>query len=412
MIAFRKFILDNGLTLLVTEDNSTPLVSVNILYDVGSRDEDPRRTGFAHLFEHLMFGGTELVPDYDSIVSRSGGESNAFTNNDFTNYYVTLPAQYLETALWLESDRMRKLDFSQRSLSVQQSVVTEEYNYRYINQPYGDKWLLLRPLCYKVHPYRWCTIGSDIRHVQEATLADVEAFFYRYYRPNNAIMAVAGPVDAERVAAMVEKWFGDIPAGDPVVRCLPAEPEQTEARLLEVERDVPSDNLMMAYPTAGRANNDLRVADLVTDVLTNGQSSRMYNELVKHRGMFTEIDTCITGDTDPGLLLVDGKLRDGVGFDEARAAVEEQLRDIASGTVGEQELQKVVNKYETTFSFSQYKAMGCAMSLCYYERLGHVEWVNDEPDLYRKVTVDDVQRVASAMFQPQKQSTIYYKSKK
>ena len=309
--------MTNGLTLLVHEDRSTPMVSVNVLYGVGARDEEPTRTGFAHLFEHLMFGGTRRVPDYDAVVSGVGGESNAFTNNDITNFYLTVPARKLETALWLESDRMRELDFSQRRLEVQQSVVTEEYNYRYMNQPYGDKWLLLRPLCYKVHPYRWCTIGADIRHVQEATLADVETFFYRYYRPANAILSVAGDVRTDEVVRLVEKWFGDIEAGQRAVHLLPQEPEQTAARTLEVEREVPSDALYVGYVTGGRCDAAFRATDLVSDVLGSGHSSRLYNGLVKGRELFTDIDVYVTGEQDGGLFVVDGQLKEGVGHEEA-----------------------------------------------------------------------------------------------
>lgn len=408
MISYKTYILSNGLTLMVMEDASTPLVSVSTLYNVGARDEDPSRTGFAHLFEHLMFGGTRHVPDFDAVVSKVGGDSNAATNNDFTNYYLTVPARFLETALWLESDRMRQLDFSERSLAVQQSVVTEEYHYRYLNQPYGDKWLLLRPLCYKVHPYRWCTIGSDIRHVQEATLDDVESFFYRYYRPNNAIVAVVGPVVADEVAKLVEKWFGDIPAGDDVERHYPQEPEQTSPRHLDVEREVPSNALYLGYLMSDRLHRDFCATDLISDMLSSGTSSRLYNDLVKGRELFTEIDAYITGDNDAGLFVVDGKLKDGVPFDAAKKAVEEHLQRFADETVADDELEKVINRYESTFVYSQYKALDCAMALCYYQRLGHPEWINDEPERYRQVTAYDIARVARSLFAPQRQSSIYY----
>ena len=408
MIKYHKYVLSNGLRLLVTEDGSTPLVSVNTLFDVGSRDEDPNRTGFAHLFEHLMFGGTPNVPDYDRVVTAMGGENNAMTNNDFTQYYLTVPAGSLKDALWLEADRMRMLDFSQRSLSVQQSVVTEEYHYRYVNQPYGDVWLLLRPLCYKQHPYRWCTIGSDIRHVQDATLDDVKDFFSRYYCPDNAILSVVGNVNADEVAQMVETLYGDIKRGTPKGRSLPREPEQTEPRFMRVERPVPADALYMAYPMCDRLHPDFPVVDLISDILSNGRSSRLFNELVKNRGLFTEIDAYITGDRDPGLFVVSGKLRQGVDFGIARQAVEKELARISEEKLEERELAKVVNKYESTFVFSQYKALDCAMGLCYYEWLGKVEWVNCEPQLYRRVTTGDIQRVATNLFRPEHQSLLYY----
>ena len=401
MIKYEKHRLGNGLTVIVSEDRSTPLVTVNTLYGVGSRDEDPERTGFAHLFEHLMFGGTERVPDFDAVVTAAGGESNAFTSCDITNYYVTLPSQSLETALWLESDRMRLLDFSERNLRVQQSVVTEEYNYRYLNRPYGDVWLLLRPLCYKVHPYRWCTIGADIRHVQEATLADVERFFYRFYRPCNATMAVVGNVRADEVFGMAEKWYGDIENGEGKTENgkLPCEPEQTERRELRVKRDVPSNALYMAYPMCDRLDDDFRVADAVSDILSNGKSSRLYNALVKERSLFT-------GDIDRGLFVVSGKLVDGVGFDAAREAVETELRRMAEEPVPERELEKVLNKYENTFFINLYRSADRAAALCLNEWLGHIEWTNDEPLLYRRTTAGDIARVASGMFRSERQSVL------
>ena len=427
-VTFEKHSLGNGLTVIVNEVAGTPLVTVNTLYGVGARDEEPSRTGFAHLFEHLMFGGTERVPDFDAVVTEAGGESNAFTNNDITNYYVTLPASHLETALWLESDRMRLLDFSQRNLDVQQSVVTEEYNFRYVNRPYGDVWLLLRPLCYKVHPYRWATIGSDIRHVQEATLEDVERFFFRFYRPSNAIVAVSGNVKADKVFELAEKWYGDIDNGErrtPRARgeqlltprgTLPLnnlgehimEPEQTEGRRLRVERDVPSDALYMAYPMCGRLDDDYRTADLISDILSNGNSSRLYNALVKERQLFTEIDAYITGDRDPGLFVVSGRLTDGTDFDTARMAVEAELRRLADEPPAPHELEKVVNKFENTFFVNIYRNADRAMSLCAYEWLGHIDWVNDEPALYRRTTVEDIRRVAAELFRQERQNVLEY----
>jgi predicted Zn-dependent peptidase len=301
---------------------------------------------------------------------------------------------------------MRQLDFSPRSLAVQQSVVTEEYNYRYMNQPYGDVWLLLRPLCYKVHPYRWCTIGADIRHVQEATLADVESFFNRYYCPDNAIIAVVGNVKCDEVVRLVEKMYGDIPSGSVRHDSLPVEPPQTEARELEVKREVPANALYMAYPMCGRLDEGFAACDLISDMLSNGRSSRLYNSLVKSKALFSEVDAYITGDRDPGLFVVSGRLNDGVGFDAASVAVSDELREIAEGRFDEMELEKVKNKYENTFVYSQYKAIDCAMSLCYYEWLGHAEWVNEEPALYREVSKEAVRRMAERMFKPEQLSML------
>ena len=408
MVEYKKYTLDNGLTLLVVEDASTPLVSVNSLFGVGARDENPSRTGFAHLFEHLMFGGTANVPDYDKVVTKIGGDSNASTNNDFTQYHLTVPARFLETAFMLESDRMCNLDLSPRSLAVQQSVVTEEYNYRYLNRPYGDMWLHLRPLCYRVHPYRWCTIGADIAHVQEATLDDVASFYNRFYCPDNAIVAVVGNVKSDEVLRLAEKYYGNIPSGGKPQRCLPAEPRQTEPRSLSLNRDVPSNALYLAYHAPARLDPDLRAADLVSDILSNGRSSRLYNRLVKDKSLFTEIDAFITGDVDPGLFLVAGKLCDGVAFDAAIGAVEEELDSLSSDPLPHGELEKVQNRFESTFVYGYYKALDRAQLLCYYDWLGHIDWINNEPLLYRQVSEEDIHRVAAAMFHKDNQSTLLY----
>lgn len=408
MIEYTQHRLDNGLTLMVVEDASTPLVSVNTLYCVGSRDEREDRTGFAHLFEHLMFGGTPRVPDYDAVASQVGAENNAFTNEDVTDYHITVPKQFLETALWLESDRMHGLTFSPQSLAVQQKVVTEEYHYRYLNQPYGDAWLQLRPLAYTRHPYRWSTIGADIRHVQEATLDDVKAFFADYYTPDNAIIAVAGDVHADEVVALVEKWYGDIEGRQRPLACYPEEPEQQERRQLTLRRDVPAAAMYLAYPMCGRTSADFPATDLISDILSNGRSSRLYNRLVKEKQLFVEIDACVTGSADPGLFVVTGKLQRGVEMARAQAAVEAELQRLAEEAVPDVELEKVKNKFENTFVFSQYKGLDCAMSLCYYHSLGHTDWANSEPQNYRRVTADDVQRVAAQLFAPQRQNALYY----
>lgn len=408
MIDFRKTTLSNGLTLLTHRDSSTSLVSVNILYDVGARDENPDHTGFAHLFEHLMFGGSANIPSFDQVADNAGAENNAFTTNDITNYYITLPAQFLETALWLESDRMNLLDFSEKSLSVQKNVVTEEYRQRYLNQPYGDLWLMLRPLAYKVHPYRWCTIGKDIAHVQNATLQEVEDFFFRYYRPNNAIIAIAGNIEHAEVQQLVEKWFGGISRGADNNRCLPVEPEQTEARKEVVRRDVPASVIAKSYKMCNRLDPDYYVYDLISDILSNGKSSRMYNELVKNRRLFTKIDACITGDIDEGQFLVTGYLADGVSPEIADSAIVEQLQAIAEQPVDDLELQKVKNNVETTLLFSQYKSIDRAMRIAYFENLGDAAMANTETQLYDAVTPDRVMRVAQQAFQPQRCSTLYY----
>ncbi len=415
MVEYRKHRLANGLSVLTHEAWDTPLASVNLLYNVGSRDEDPSRTGFAHLFEHLMFGGTSDVPDFDAVLSSLGGESNAFTNCDYTNYYLTLPAAGLPTALALEADRMAHLDISAKALQVQQHVVTEEYHQRYTNRPYGDVWLLLRPLCYKVHPYRWATIGADIRHVGEATLDDVRTFHQLYYRPDNAILAVAAPLRHEEMLQMViDAWQSSLADGDmPSLSQTSAsaqlrEPEQQSARQLQVQRDVPATMVYIAWPMCNHYHPHFRACDLVSDLLANGNSSRLYTRLVKEQGLMTEADACITGDAGPGLMVLSGKLRDGVTADEAAAALRREAQQLATDGVSDYELQKVINKYENTFVFSQYKAADRALALCYYTWLGDTDLINNEPTAYRNITPVDIQEAAREVFCNHHENLMYY----
>ena len=415
MVEYRKCILDNGLTVLTHEAWDTPLATVNTLYNVGSRDEDPRRTGFAHLFEHLMFSGTKRVPDFDLVVSSLGGENNAFTNCDYTNYYITVPADGLETALMLEVDRMTGLEVTAKALAVQQHVVTEEYNQRYMNQPYGDVWLLLRPLYYKVYPYRWPTIGADIRHVSEATLEDVRAFHQRFYRPDNAIMAIAAPMRHEEMMQLVKRSLTPGPSpigeGSGMLRagCV-AEPEQTERRVLRVRRRVPNAMVYIAWPMWDHGDRRFRVCDLISDVLGNGTSSRLHQRLVRERGLFVEADACITGDAGPGLMVMSGKVADGVDCERAVAALREEAMLLAEEGLTGYELEKVQNKYENTFVYSQYKAADRAQALCYYTWLGDTDMVNREPEEYRKITVADIQQTAKELFVPQRENILYYEN--
>ncbi len=409
MVEYRKHILDNGLTVLTHEAWDTPLATVNTLYNVGSRDEEPQRTGFAHLFEHLMFGGTKRVPDFDRVVSSLGGDNNAYTNCDFTNYYITVPAEGLATALMLEADRMTDLDISQKALEVQQRVVTEEYNQRYRNQPYGDVWLLLRPLCYKVHPYRWPTIGADIRHVGEATLEEVRAFHERYYRPDNAIVAVAAPMTHDDQLKLVNGEFGKIIDERRLVKTpLPVEPEQRERRELRVQRAVPTPMVYIVWPMWDHEDRRFRVCDLISDILGNGTSSRLYQRLVRERGLYVEADACISGDAGPGLMVMSGKVAEGVSTEEALAALREEARKLADEGVSDYELRKVQNKYENTFVYSQYRAADRAQALCYYTWLGDTELVNREPEEYRRITAADIQKTAQELFVPQKENILYY----
>ena len=410
MVAYEKHRLDNGLTVLTHEAWDTPLATVNILYNVGARNEDPQRTGFAHLFEHLMFGGTPRVPDFDAVVSALGGDNNAFTTNDYTDYYITVPAESLPTALMLEADRMAHLDISLRALEVQQHVVTEEYNQRYMNQPYGDVWLLLRPLCYKVHPYRWPTIGADIRHVGEATLDDVHAFHRRFYRPDNSILACAAPRRHGEMLRMVQEAWKDVCNTDGMADTAgwPMEPMQQAPRFMEVRREVPAPMVYLAYPMCAHRDPMFRACDLITDLLSNGDSSRLHRRLVVEQGLLTEADAAITGEADPGLLILSGKLRDGVTPDEAAEALRHEARELAMNGVDDYELQKVKNKYENTFVLSQYKAADRALALCHYTWLGDTALIDREPEEYQRVTPDMIRETASEVFCPDKENCLYY----
>ena len=411
MITYNKTILSNGLTLITHQENATPLVSVNLLYNVGARDENPNKPGFAHLFEHLMFGGSKNIPDYDYHANKAGAENNAFTNNDITNYYISLPKQYLETALWLESDRMNELIFSEKSLEVQRNVVIEEFRQRFLNQPYGDVWLLLRPLAYKVHPYQWSTIGKDISHIENATMDDVKQFFYTFYRPNNAILSIAGNIDEAETINLVKKWFDPIPAGNAYIRQLPQEPKQTEARSLTVHRDVPSNAIYKAYKMSRRMSHDYYAFDLMSDILSNGSSSRLYTELVKKEKLFTEINAYITGDIDEGLFIFVGKLAEGVEMTTAENAILAQIERLKNETISEQELEKVKNKLEITFVYSQYKVLDRAMDLGYFDHLGNIDLINSEPQCYAAVSPDNIKRLATETFLPEQCSTLYYLKK-
>lgn len=410
MIKYESKTLKNGLRVLVTEDPSTPLATLNIMYCVGARDENPEKTGFAHLFEHLMFGGSVNIPEYDSPLQLAGGDNNAFTNNDITNYYLTLPANNLETGFWLESDRMMSLAFSEKSLEVQRSVVIEEFKQRYLNQPYGDVWLLLRPLAYKVHPYQWATIGKVVEHIENATLEDVRDFFFRFYCPDNAIMTVAGGVKSEEVFALAEKWFGDIDRKTPSRMPLPSEPVQTEYRELTVHRDIPYDSVYRAYHMCSRLDKQFYAVDLLTDILSRGKSSRLYNSLIKEKKLFSEINAYSTADFDNGLLIVEGKLIAGVSMKDAEAAIDEEINSICQTIISDDELAKVLNKVESTMEFSEMELSGRALNLAIAEYMGDSDLVNTELVLYRKVSPLEIQKVAQQIFRKENCSTLYYLS--
>ncbi|MDP4151621.1 MAG: pitrilysin family protein [Bacteroidota bacterium] len=410
MIQFERFQLANGLRVLVHEDRSTPMAVVNVLYDVGARDEDPNKTGFAHLFEHLMFGGSANIPDFETPLQLAGGENNAYTTNDFTNYYIQLPAENMETAFWLESDRMVSLAFSEKSLEVQRKVVCEEFKEHYINKPYGDAWFKMRELVYTRHPYRWMTIGKELAHIEQAKLRDVKDFFFKYYRPVNAVLVVAGNVHTDQVRALAEKWFGDIDTGEKYIRNLPAEPKQHGARRLEVKADVPLDALYKCYPMAARTDPGYYVADLISEVLGGGASSRLHQSLIKEKKLFSQIECYHTGSTDPGLVVIEGKLIKGIRLEDADKAVEEEIARLLSGKIEEKELMKVKNKTESAILFEDMSVMNRANSLAIYELLGDANMMNTELARYQAVTADEILATGREIFHPDNSNTMYYNS--
>ncbi len=412
MIDFQEFTLDNGLRVLIHQDPSLPMATVNLLYNVGSRDEDEHKTGFAHLFEHLMFGGSANIPSYDEPLQRVGGENNAFTSPDITNYYVTLPAENLETAFWLESDRMLSLSFDPQVLEVQRKVVIEEYKQNYLNQPYGDATIRLKDMAYKVHPYRWPTIGRHIEHIEKATMDDVKAFFYKFYVPSNAILVVAGRVMPEEVKRLSEKWFGAIPAGTAHQRNLPTEPPQAEKRQQQVDTDVPVDAIYKAYHMPGRLDKHYYTADLLSDLLGRSKSSRLYTTLVKQQPLFSSINAYVTGSVDPGLLTIQGKLNPGVSLQEAEEAIDEVMGAVRQGEVRETELQKVKNQAESSLIFAEMELLNRAMNLAYATVLGDPNLINQESAMIQSVSTDDIQQMATEMLKEENSTTLYYKADK
>lgn len=408
MIHYNRFVLENGLRVLVHEDTSTPLAVVNIMYDVGARDEDPNRTGFAHLFEHLMFGGSIHIEDYDEPLQRAGGENNAYTTNDLTNYYCQLPAENIETAFWLESDRMLSLAFSKKSLDVQRKVVCEEFKEHYINKPYGDAWHKLRELSYTTHPYRWMTIGKELKHVEDAKLEDVKNFFFKHYRPVNAILVVTGNVKTNNIKTLAEKWFGNIPMGEKYERNLPQEPKQTAPRQLTVHADVPLDAFYKTWHIGGRLDKVYYVTELITEILSGGGSSRLFQALVKEKQLFSQIDCHHSGSIDNGLVAIEGKLVSGVKMEDAEAAVEEELAKLRTELVSVAELQKVKNKTESALAFEDMTIMNRANSLAYYELLGDAELINLELNRYQQITAEEVLQYSQQIFDVNNSNTLHY----
>jgi predicted Zn-dependent peptidase len=411
MVSFERFTLANGLQVLVHEDFTTPMAVLNVLYDVGARDENPNQTGFAHLFEHLMFGGSVNILSYDEPLQRVGGENNAFTSNDITNYYITLPAVNLETACWLESDRMLSLAFSEKSLEVQKNVVCEEFKQRYLNQPYGDVWLKMRPLAFEKHPYQWATIGKNLTQIEEAKMEDVKAFFAKFYVPSNAILVVAGAVKTAEVKKLVEQWFGSIPSGVKPVRNLPQEPAQLQEKRQTVEANVPLNAIYMAFHMPARQDASYYAADLLSDILSRGNSSRLYRSLLKEQQLFSDINAYHLGSIDPGLFVIEGKPAPGVSMEAAEQAIWQELDRLKNEPVADEELDKVKNKMESTMEFAEMSLLDKAMNLAYFELLGNAEELNHETQKYMEVTAQEIQEQAQQIFRKENASILSYLAK-
>jgi zinc protease len=412
MVKFNRFTLNNGLRVIVHEDHTTPMAVLNILYDVGARDEDPDKTGFAHLFEHLMFGGSVNIPDYDQPLQRVGGENNAFTSNDITNYYITLPSANIETAFWLESDRMLSLAFSKKSLEVQRNVVIEEFKQRYLNQPYGDVWLRLRPMVYKKHPYQWATIGKEIKHIEDVKIEDVKAFFKKHYNPQNAIMVIGGDVKTEEAMKLAEKWFGPIPAGEKYHRNLPQESEQHEERRETVVAKVPLNDVYIAFQMGSRLDDSYYTAELISDILSRGNSSRLYRNLVKEKQLFSEVHAYMTGSLDKGMFVFEGKPLENVSIETAEAAIWEELERLKKETIPADELTKVKNKVESTMIFSEMALLDKAMNLASFELLGDADLLNHETAKHLAVTAEQIKELANKLFIKKNSSTLIYLAEK
>ncbi|MCM1031935.1 MAG: insulinase family protein [Oscillibacter sp.] len=409
MIHYTRTQLDNGLTVICHTDTNTPFVCVNTLYKVGARNESPDKTGFAHLFEHLMFGGSVHIPDFDREVQDAGGDSNAYTTNDYTNYYITIPAPNIETALWLESDRMLALNFSQHTLDIQKQVVIEEYKQRYLNAPYGDVWLKLRPLAYKVHPYRWPTIGISPDHIEKATLDDVKDFFARYYAPNNAIVCISGNISESKALELVKKWFGDIPPSPHVSPEIPAEPIQTESRqLVSRHNNVPSDALYKVYHMDKRLSENFYCCDIISDLLSNGQSSRLYQNLIKNTRQFSEIDAYVGGEYDPGLFIFSGKISDNTSIEKAEEALLNEITGFLHDPITDREFEKILNKTEARISYSEINYQNKAANLAYFEFLGDIDLINTEKARYEKTDIRQVKETAQQIFRAENCSTLLY----
>ena len=412
MIPYKRKTLDNGLTVVVNRDRSSKLAAVNLLYRVGARNEPPARTGFAHLFEHLMFRGTREVPSFDLPVQMASGDNNAFTNNDYTDFYITLPKDNIETALWLESDRMQGLELTPEKLATEKRVVIEEYRQRYLNQPYGDQMMLLRALSFRVHPYRWATIGLSPDHIADATMEEVQAFYRAYYHPSNAILSISADLDEERMLELAERWFAPLADRPHPAAAIPQEPPQEAPRREEVERDVPATTVSVAYHMGGRTSAEFFVGDLVSDLLSGGDSSRLYQRLVKGRRLLSSVNAYVTGDVDPGLFVFTGQLLPDTTPTQVEEAFREEIGALVRDAATEYELEKVRNKFEANTLFGELNVMNKAMNLGFYEMLGDLPLINGEVARYRAVTNDAIRDFCRRVLRPENSNTLIYKAKK
>ena len=411
MITYDKTTLSNGLTVIANRDRASRMAAVNILYKAGARNENPTRTGLAHLFEHLMFRGTHQVPDFDTPVQMACGENNAFTNNDYTDFYITLPCDNIETALWLESDRMTGLNLSEEACQIEKRVVIEEFRQRYLNQPYGDLNMLLRSMVYKTHPYRWATIGISPEHIEQASIEEIHDFYQRFYHPSNAILSVSGDFEAEKVFALAEKWFGGITDKAYPIAPIPQELAQTEARRLEVEREVPATTIVIAFHMDNRLSHDFFLGDMTSDLLAGGDSARLYERLIKIKRMFASVNAYISGDVDSGMFVFTGQLLPTTTEAEAEAAFWEEIDELKSGKISDYELEKVKNKFEANTLFGELNVMNKAMNLGYYQMIGDLPLINREVEIYRSLTRDEVADFSRRTFTKENSSTLIYRAK-
>lgn len=398
MIAFERFTLANGLRVLFHKEPSTPMAVVNVLYDVGARDENPKQTGFAHLFEHLMFGGSVHIPDFDAPLQAAGGQSNAFTSNDITNYYDVLPAQNLDTALWLESDRMLSLAFTPKSLEVQRQVVIEEFKQRYLNQPYGDAWLHLRPLAYQKHPYRWATIGKNIKHIADATMDDVRAFFKKHYHPGNAILCIVGNFELEQIKEKVQHYFGEIPTQVKTERQLPGEPIQKRFRQKVISSKVPADSFYYAFQMGKRLDQDYYLADLLSDHLGNEKTGLLFTELQRNKRLVSEVTAYITGSIHNGLFVITGKINPKRSLGELDDALWPLLEKYKTKQMSKSALKELILKLRTAKAFQDQGLLSRAMSLSFFELLGSAALINEESARFEHITTSELQNYAQQLF--------------